>query len=106
MRVPYLVFRSSNYYFSSKYVRCLYVPSEGHITRYRYFFAQEKKTAFKLANEATFSISESLICFKFHISIKTFNILGQMTTFTISGTCHHEVSSPRFNSFNDASLQN
>ena len=77
-----------------------------HVFTYRYFFAQERKTAFKLANEALFSISESLICFKFHISPKTFNILGQMVTCTISGTCHHEVGSPRFNSFKDTSLQN
>ena len=68
MRVPYLVVCFSNFYFFSKYVRWLYVPSEGHITTYRYFLAQERKIAFKLANEAIFSISESLICFKFHIS--------------------------------------
>ena len=106
MRVAYLVFRSSNFYFSSKYVRWLYVPSEGHITTFRYFFAQERKAAFKLGNEAIFSISDSLICFEFQNSLKNFNILSQMVTCIISGTCHHEVRSRRFNSFNDASLQN
>ena len=106
MRVPYLVVRSSNYYFSSKYVRWLYDPSEKHITTYRYFFVQQRKTVFKLANRATFEIAKSLICFKFHSSLKNFSILGQMVTCTISGTCHHEVGSAWFNSFNDVSFQN
>ena len=34
------------------------------------FFSQERKTAFKLANRATFVIAKSLICLKFHISLK------------------------------------
>ena len=34
------------------------------------FFAKERKTAFELANIATFAIAKSLICFKFHILLK------------------------------------
>ena len=34
------------------------------------FFAQERKTAFKLAYRVTFAIAKSLVCFKFHISLK------------------------------------
>ena len=32
MQAPYLVVRSSYFYFSIKFVRWLYIPSEGHIT--------------------------------------------------------------------------
>ena len=36
------------------------------------FFAQDRKTAFKLAKRATFAIAKSLIYFKFHISLKKY----------------------------------
>ena len=36
----------------------------GHITPWRYFFAQERKTAFKLANPAKFAIAKSLYLFQ------------------------------------------
>ena len=39
-------------FFFSKSVTWLYVPSEWHITTYRYFFAQERKKAFKLPSRA------------------------------------------------------
>ena len=40
------------------------------------FFAQERKTEFKLGNVATFAIAKSLICFKFHISSKKYTFLS------------------------------
>ena len=46
MRAPYLVVRSWYFDFFSKYVIRLYVSSEGHISTYRYFFAQERKKPF------------------------------------------------------------
>ena len=39
------------------------------------FFAQERKTEFKLANRATFGIAKSLICLKFNISFKKYTFL-------------------------------
>ena len=45
---PYLVIRFKYFYFSPKYVRWLYVPSEGHITMYGYFLPKNEKAAFKL----------------------------------------------------------
>ena len=39
------------------------------------FFAQEKKTAFKLQNRGTFAIAKSLICSKFHISSENYTFL-------------------------------
>ena len=39
------------------------------------FFTQDRKIAFKLANRATFAIAKSLICFKFHISLKKHTFL-------------------------------
>ena len=39
------------------------------------YFAQERKTAFKPANLATFTIAKSLICLKFYISLKKYTFL-------------------------------
>ena len=38
-------------------------------------FAPDRKTAFKLANRATFAIAKSLIYFEFYISLKKFTFL-------------------------------
>ena len=49
--------RSSHFYFSLKYVRWLYVPSEVHVTTYSYFFASSRmKKAFKLARRASYIV--------------------------------------------------
>ena len=75
MRVPYALVRSSRFHFSPKYLGWLYVPSEWHITTWWYFFAPERKIAFKLKNLATIAISKFLISFKFHISLKKYTFL-------------------------------
>ena len=41
------------------------------------FFAQERKTEFKLAYRATFAIAKSLMCFKFNISLKKSPVYSQ-----------------------------
>ena len=56
------------------------------------FFLKEKKTAFELANIATFAIAKSVICFKFHISLIKIHVFSPMVTCTISGKCHHDVN--------------
>ena len=54
MRAQYLVVRSSYFYFSLKYVRWLYVLSEGHITTHKisplkqYFFHTKPKFQLRL----------------------------------------------------------
>ena len=67
---PYLVIRSIHFYFSSKYVTWLYVPTERHITMYRYFLRKNGRAAFINSH-------------------RIFNLCrrnSQMVTCTISGT--------------------
>ena len=89
--------------FSLKYVRWLYVPSQGHITTYRYFFAHEWKKPFKLPVDRHLEWLNAYICFKLFSYLRNFNFSrrnSQMVTFTINGTCHHETNLAWVNLFN------
>ena len=52
--------------FFSKICRMVISPVRVTYNHAVVFFAQDRKTVFKLANRATFDIAKSLICFKFH----------------------------------------
>ena len=95
MQAQYLVDRSLCFYFSLKYVRWLYVQSEGHITTYRYFFAQVRKMPLNLiiTCRAPFGMDRCLYLFqiarfsqKFQILVIIVRWLHVQSTY---GTCHH-----------------
>ena len=90
---PYFVVRSSNFDFFSKYVRWLYVPSEGHITTYIDISSLKKPLNYQV--EQHLRLINSYICQEFLSLPGTYYFLPkqcQMVTFTINGTCHHEVN--------------
>ena len=65
MRAPlYIVVSFSYFYFFSKYVRWLYIPTEGQITTYRYFFALEGKKPLKALSQVTFAIAKLQYLFR------------------------------------------
>ena len=79
-----------------------------HITTYRYFFAKErKKPLIKLTSRARFAIAEFSYLFRTshaahaEISISFVNLSDTVVRCTVCGTCHHEGSLARVNSFNN-----
>ena len=65
--------------FSLKYVRWLYVPSQGHITTYRYFFAQEWKKPLKFPVERHLEWLNAYICFKLLSTLRNFNFSPELS---------------------------
>ena len=76
MQAGYLVVR---FYFSSKYVRWLYVPSEGHVTLHTYFLLKGSRRTSKVAGRALFAIANSYICFEFLNSLWNFNFSQELS---------------------------
>ena len=61
--------------FFPKHVGWLLCPVRVTYNHVVVFFAQERKTAFELANIATLAIAKSLISFKFHILLKKYTFV-------------------------------
>ena len=79
MWAQYFVVRSSYFYFSLKYVGWLYVPSQGHITTYRYFFAQEWKKPLNLPVERHLQWLNAYIFLKLLSSLRNFKFKPEMS---------------------------